>query len=190
MVIAVDVDDTITNTYEYMLPLVAINYNLDLKKLWDNKPSYKELSKTLPNYKDFIQKNLHILANIVTVKKDAIKVLKRLRSEGHKIFIITARNTEEYSNPYQITYDYLISRDIPFDKLITNVGNKGLRCVSEGVDIFLDDNTKSCKSAMKYNIKTYQFKSNFCSPEDKIPRANSWEDFYNIISNLSHKTNN
>ena len=34
MNIAVDIDDTITNTYEYMLPLIAINYNLDLKKLW------------------------------------------------------------------------------------------------------------------------------------------------------------
>ena len=79
MNIAVDIDDTITNTYEYMLPLIAINYNLDLKKLWSNKPSYKELSKTLPNYDDFIKNNYHVLANIVSVKEDAIEVLKKLR---------------------------------------------------------------------------------------------------------------
>ena len=188
MNIAIDIDDTITDTYEYMLPLVAINYNLDIKKLWSNKPSYKELYKTLPNYEEFVQNNYHILANIVPVKEDAIKVLKKLRSEGHKIFIITARNTEEYSNPYKLTYDFLVSRGIPFDKLITNVGNKGLQCVTEGIDVFLDDNTKNCKSAMKYNINTYQFKSNFTSPEDKIKRVNSWEDFYNIISNLANNT--
>ena len=188
MNIAIDIDDTITDTYEYMLPLIAINYNLDIKKLWSNKPSYKELSKTLPNYQDFIQNNYHILANIVPVKEGAIKVLKKLRSEGHKIFIITARNTEEYSNPYKLTYDYLVSKGIPFDKLITNVANKGLQCANEGIDIFMDDSTKNCKSAMKYNINTYQFKSNFSSPEDKIPRVNNWEEFYNIISNLTNNT--
>ncbi len=190
MNIAVDIDDTITNTYEYMLPLIAINYNLDLKKLWSNKPSYKELSKTLPNYDDFIKNNYHVLANIVSVKEDAIEVLKKLRSEGHKIFIITARNTEEYGNPYKITYDFLISKGVPFDKLITNVANKGLQCANEGIDVFLDDNTKNCKSAMKYNIRTYQFNSNFTSLEDKIPRVKSWQEFYNIISSISKEKNN
>ena len=187
MNIAVDIDDTITDTYEYLLPLVAINYNIDIKKLWANKPAPKELYKTLPNFADFIQNNYHILANIVPVKEDAIKVLKKLRSEGHKIFIITSRNTEEYSNPYKLTYDFLIRKGIPFDKLITNVANKGLQCVTEGIDVFLDDNTKNCKSAMKYNINTYQFKSNFSSPEDKIKRVNNWEEFYKIISDLSKK---
>ena len=185
MNIAIDIDDTITDTYEYMLPLVAINYNLDLKKLWSNKPSYKELSKSLPSYKSFVKNNFHVLANVVSIKEDAIKILKKLRSEGHKIILISARNTEEYGNPYKLTYDFLVSRGIPFDKLITNVANKGLQCASEGIDVFLDDNTKNCRSAMKYNINTYQFKSNFSAPEDKIQRVNSWEDFYNIISNLS-----
>ena len=90
MNIAVDVDDTITDTYEYILPLVAVNYNLDLKKLWSNKPSYKELYNMLPDYDKFIKRNYHVLANIVPVKEDAIKVLKKLRSEGHKIIIITS----------------------------------------------------------------------------------------------------
>ena len=51
----------------------------------------------------------------------------------------------------------------------------------------MDDNTKNCKSAMKYDIKTYQFKSNFSSLEEKIPRVNNWQEFYNIISNMSKK---
>ena len=54
----------------------------------------------------------------------------------------------------------------------------------------MDDNTKNCKSAMKYNINTYQFKSNFSSPEDKIKRVNNWQEFYNIISELAKETNN
>ena len=190
MNIAIDIDDTLTDTYEYMLPLVAINYNLDIKKLWANKPSYKDMSKTLPNYGDFVRNNYHILANIVPIKEDAIKVLKKLRSEGHKIFFITARNTEEYSNPYKLTFEFLTRNGVPFDKLITNVANKGLQCVTEGIDVFLDDNTKNCKSAMKYDIKTYQFKSNFSSPEDKIKRINNWQEFYNVISELAQKKEN
>ena len=43
---------------------------------------------------------------------------------------------------------------------------------------------------MKYNIRTYQFNSNFNSLEDKIPRVKNWKEFYNIISNLSKEENN
>ena len=182
MNIAIDIDDTITNTYETLLPLIAIHYNLDLKKLWKTLPSYKELSK-LPDYKKFIKNHYHILANIVDVKKDAVEVLKQLRLEGNKIFIITARNTEEYGNPYKISYDYLTKHNIPFDKLITNADNKGIKCVNEGIDIFLDDNTKNCKSALKYNIETYQFKTVFNDGDSKIKKISSWQEFYNLVHN-------
>ena len=43
MNIAIDIDDTITNTYETMVPMIALFYNKDLNKLLHNKPSYKEL---------------------------------------------------------------------------------------------------------------------------------------------------
>ncbi len=183
MNIAVDIDDTITNTYETLLPLIAIHYNLDLKKLWKTLPSYKELSK-LPDYDKFIKDHYHILANIVDVKKDAIEVLRQLRLEGNKIYIITARNTEEYGNPYKISYDFLTKKGIPFDKLITNVDNKGMKCISEGIDVFLDDSTKNCKSALKYNINTYQFKTQFVSGDPNIKKINSWNDFYKAIHKL------
>lgn len=184
MNIAVDIDDTITDTYEHMLPLIAVHYNIDLKQLWKDHPSYKEMKKNLPDFENFVKSNFHILANIVSVKEGAIEVLKKLRNEGHKIIIITARNSEEYGNPYKISYEFLTSRGVPFDKLFTNVDNKGLKCLNEGVDIFIDDNTKNCKSALKHKIKTYQFSSLSCSSDERIKKVNSWNEFYNIIHNL------
>lgn len=183
MNIAIDIDDTITNTYEYMLPLIAVHYNIDLKQLWKEKPSYKKMKKEFPEFDKFIKENFHILANIVSVKEDAIEVLKKLRNEGHKIILISARNNEEYGNPYKTSYEFLTRKGIPFDKLITNAANKGEKCYIEGIDIFMDDNTKNCKSAMKYNIKTYQFKSLFSSNDKKLEKVNSWKEFYQIIHN-------
>ena len=184
MNIAIDIDDTITNTYEYMLPLIAVYYNVDLKKLWKDKPTYKEMKKIFPNFEEFIKDNFHILANIVTIKDNAIEILKKLRNEGHKIIIITSRNTEEYGNPYKISYDFLTKNGVPFDKLYTNVDNKGQKCLTEGIDLFLDDNTKNCKSAIKYGIKTCQFTSLSNSADDKIEKVSTWKDFYNLVHNI------
>ena len=63
MNIAIDIYDTITNTYETMVPMIALFYNKDLNKLLQNKPSYKEFY-SLPNFSTFAM--LHFLLLLVS----------------------------------------------------------------------------------------------------------------------------
>ena len=63
MNIAIDIDDTITNTYETMVPMIALFYNKDLNKLLHNKPSYKELY-SLPNFSHFAKTHYEIFKKI------------------------------------------------------------------------------------------------------------------------------
>ena len=49
MNIGIDIDDTITETYSTIIPMVAVKYDLDLGDLIRTKPSYKTLEKSLVN---------------------------------------------------------------------------------------------------------------------------------------------
>ena len=181
MNIGIDIDDTITDTYETLLPLVAIKFGMDLSKLMEKRPSYKVLYKSIPNYQDFAAENYHIMARMVPLKANVIEVLNKLRANGHKIIFITARNTEEYRNPYKLSYDYLMKNNVPFDKLITNIKDKGRECVIQGIDLFLDDNTLNCLAVKKHGIKTVQFDAGFACKDKDLPKVKSWNEFYEYV---------
>ena len=100
MNIGIDIDDTITETYSTIIPMVAVKYDLDLGDLIRTKPSYKTLEKSLVNYDSFMAEYFPTMAKIVPLKKDVIEVLNKLRNDGHKIIFITARNRLEYKDPF------------------------------------------------------------------------------------------
>ena len=41
MNIGIDIDDTITKTYETLIPMVAISYGMNIDKLFEKVPTYK-----------------------------------------------------------------------------------------------------------------------------------------------------
>ena len=109
--------------------------------------------------------------------------MQKLKNEGHKIIFITSRNSEEFNDPYQTSYNYLIKNNIPFDKLIVNASNKAEICLKENIDLFIDDSTKNCKAVAKKGIPTFQFNSVF-EPNSKLNKGTSWEEVYYKIQNM------
>ena len=141
MNIGIDIDDTITHTYETLLPMVAIKYGMNLKKLQLQKPSYAMLRNMLPNYETFASESLPVVAKIVPLRDDVIDVLTKLREQGHKIIFITARE-KMYREPVSITEVYIEKNGIMYDKLITNATDKAVICKNENIDLFIDDNNE------------------------------------------------
>lgn len=184
MNIGIDIDDTITCTYETLLPMIAFNYGMDLKKLFLQKPTYKMLHSILPNYENFVLQNFSTMAKIVPLKPNVVDVLTRLKDQGHRIIFITSRNNSEYGDPYKLSYNYLKMNNIPFDKLIVNVKDKAKECVMEGIDLFIDDNTKHCKAVLKSGIPTLQFANSFVSENSKVKRVNSWDEIYQKVQEM------
>ncbi len=182
MNIAIDIDDTITNTYETMVPMIALFYDKDLNKLLHNKPSYKELY-ALPRFKEFSDQCYETIASIAPLKNGVVDILQRLKNEGHKIIFITSRNNQEFKNPYQTCYDYLTKNQIPFDKLIVNASNKAEICLKEHIDLFIDDSTKHCQAVSKKGITTLQFNSVF-ENNSKLNKVTTWEEVYHQVQNM------
>lgn len=184
MNIGIDIDDTITKTYETLIPMVAISYGMNIDKLFERVPSYKELRGTLPNYSDFIVKNFNRMAKLAPLKDNVVEVITKLREEGHKIIFISARNYEEYEDPYKLSYDYLTSKGVPFDKLIVNSANKAKECVLENIDLFIDDNTMNCKAVKNKGIITLQMKTIFSKGSKNLRSVNDWQEVYNVVQEM------
>jgi len=182
MNIGIDIDDTIVNTYERLLQLICMKYDINFNELISKKLPYKEIYNILPNF-DTIRKDLFpIMAKCVHLKENVKEVLTKLKCDGHKIIFITARDFDDYSNPYDITINYLERNDIPYDKLFINVKNKGEKCIEEEIDLFIDDNMGNCRDVMDVGVKTYQFDAIFTSNVEGATRVYSWNEIYDLIN--------
>lgn len=187
MTIAIDIDDTITNSIE------AVRYFL--KKYGHLYSNSNEVSK----YEEEIMRGTFIsdvairffhdhsleIGEKITIKKDAKEVIDKLHEEGNKIIIITARSDNYYGNAQEYCEKYLKKHKIYYDKLITRQTYKHKTCKNEGVDIMIDDAIDTCKSVEKLGMKSILFTSELNKDKQTdLTRASSWKEVYNIIHNL------
>jgi len=183
MRIGIDIDDTITDTYEMLLPMIAVRYGVSLSKLYEEIPTYKKLDTMFPDYTHFVSESLPVCAKITPVRDGAIEFITKLKEAGHEIYFITARNPKEFVEPYKISYDFLKVNKVPYDKLLVNVQRKDQQCLVEKIDLFIDDNNDNCRAVHKAGIETLQFGTIFTKKLKNIERVESWQEVYNYVIN-------
>ena len=184
MNIGIDIDDTITYSYETLLPIVSVKYGMSMKKLLAQKPSYNMLHNTLPDYDKFRWENFRIMAKMAPLREDVVEILNQLKKDGHKIIFITARGYEEYPDPYKLSLDYLKRNGVPFDKLIVNAKDKAKTCLLENIDVFIDDCAKHCKAVQSKGIETIQMGNDFTEVSKDLNRLDTWKDSYKKINEM------
>ena len=190
MTIGIDVDDTITNSYDEIINRIALYYNLNVLELKNSGVSYYEIKddkKKYPNYDEFTKNNFEDIMKNVSIKDNACEVINNLHNEGFKIYIVTARNKKEYSMPYTYTYEYLINNNIYFDKLIVSSFEKGKTCLENKIDILIDDNVDNCVSARNSGVKTLLFDNVFNKQNNEFERVYSWYEIYKKIHEIDNK---
>ena len=183
MRIGIDIDDTITYTYEMLLPMVAVRYGISLSKLYEELPTYKKLNATLPDYAHFASESLPVAAKLTPIRDGALETITKLKDEGHEIVFITARNHLEFVEPYKISFDFLKVNKVPYDKLLVNIKRKDKQCLMEKIDLFIDDNNDNCRAVHKAGVETLQFGTLFTKKLKNIERVESWQDVYTFVQN-------
>ncbi|HAS56379.1 MAG TPA: hypothetical protein DCR94_03915 [Firmicutes bacterium] len=107
---------------------------------------------------DFAKKYYDVLVTKTPFKKNASKVVKKLKEEGHAIIILTSRDNNLYLDPYKTTTEELKNGGIIFDKLICEK-NKAKVCQDEGIELLIDDLAYNCLEASKLGINSILFAS-------------------------------
>ena len=189
MVIGVDLDDTITDSFEDLMPYFAEYFDLDLDYCKENNYSYNNFPEKLKERKREFIKYLqgNRLLRKISIKENAVQVLKQLKELGCKIIIITSRNDSILPNAFLETKSFLEQNGITYDKLFCE-HDKHKILIQEGVELFIDDSLKG----LIYNKDACQYHMLFNSrineqEESKFPRVSSWIEIKDIVERLISK---
>jgi len=194
MNIGIDIDNTITEVqeelnnaaYEYAVKLGKNINNAEnpLEDIKNNGDVYKK--KFEFNYEElkyFLKNIQEEITNKAKPRVDSVEIIKKLREDGHKIFIITARDSEFHDDPYILSKKWLDKNNIEYDKLIVNAREKGIVCKNENIDVFIDDQLNNCLDVSKEGIKVIRI-SNENSNNKNIVDLSSWSKIYEVIGEL------
>lgn len=193
MNIGIDIDDTISDTYETQFN-VAQYYTINelkrdgkIKKL--NNLTTHFYNKYLHSWtdeeeKDFFTKYYKETLEKIRPKMYAKEIIDTLKQEGHKIYVVTARFDWADVNANDVTKKWLEKYEIQYDELITNAQDKAKIAKEYNINIFFDDSFENCKKVSEIGVRTYLMDSRVnrgINEDEKIQRIYSWPHFYQKI---------
>jgi len=193
--IGIDIDNTITNIQE-KVDKAAYDYARKLgKHIEEGKSALEEMSNngdvyreklgfTYEELKYFLKVIKEEITNIAKPRSHAVEAISKLRKEGNRIVIITARDNEFHDDPYTLSKEWLDKNDIEYDKLIVNAREKGSVCKEEGIDLFIDDQLNNCLDVLKQGIKVIRI-TDGNSENAEIVDLNDWNKIYEFIGGLN-----
>jgi len=189
MNIGIDIDDTITNSSEVFVKY-AIKYNKEKKINYPIDTTTLDQEKAFGwnnnNKKEFASLYLKKILREANPHQDVVKVIRKLKDSGHKIFFITARTDEEVLGVYDFTREWLLNNNIYFDKLIVNSVDKVNICKANHINVFIDDNYETCKNVfeeLNIPVLMFQTKYNEIFSDFNFECVKNWEEILYKINN-------
>ena len=182
MKIAIDIDDTLTNTRENQLKL--------WKEFVKNNPN-PNYSEELPHninefdageyIDEFWKINRYHLSFESTYKQDASQIIDKLKEDGHELCIVTSRPDSGYDDLKGRIEKGLKANEIHIDTIYTDARDKGSYCKEHNFDLLIDDNIRQIESAKSHGIQAILF--NELKSYNGL-QTTTWKVLYNIIKEL------
>ena len=194
MNIGIDIDDTISDTFEallaysqkYTIEDLKRESNIDINKDYLNHLYIESASGWNDiETKNFWEKYYEDILKAVNIKNFASKVINNKRKNGDKIFLITARWDMPNFDTKKLTEDWLQENNVQYDKLFMNASDKVQLVKENNIDLFIDDSFNNCKQiAENTNAKVYMMTSlvNKNLGDKKIKRVFSWPEIDDLIN--------
>ena len=125
----------------------------------------------------------------------ASEVIKKLKEDGHTIYIITARKNNSTVHPSKMTntieeftIKYLNENAIYYDKIFFVPREKDICCSENNVDIMIEDAVSNIKKVLLVsNVIVFDAPYNNILEFENLNRAYTWYDVYNKINQLNNK---
>ena len=190
MKIGIDIDNVISNFNDALLN----EYLLHDKELRNSEIVSKNAEYIREGMFDwnedeeisFYKNNIERIAKKLEVIAGAKEYIYKLHEDGHFIYIITGRDNGEYTEPYNMTKEWLDNNNIYYDDLIlTDAYDKHAKtekCLEYNIDIMIDDSIRICSDCIKNGITTILMDTLY-NRYSNIQRVKSWKEFYGYVSN-------
>lgn len=196
MRLGIDIDNVISNFNEELLK-EYINHDKELRNTGIINKNAEYIRKGMFDWtedeeKHFYKDNIERIVKYLNVKDGAKEYIDKLKEDGHIIYIITGRDNGEYTDPYNMTKQWLDNNSIYYDELIlTNAykndkHGKTEKCLENNIDIMVDDSVHICQDCIDNNITTLLMDTPYNKQVD-IPRVHNWKELYEFICNYRPK---
>ncbi len=190
MKIGIDIDGVLTDIEQWQLDYggkffakynksVVNKYGYEINEIFD-------VSDEL--YSKFWNEYLYQYVTKEPSRKFASEVIKKLKDNGNKIYIITARyltdkNTDEGQRMRKIVINWLEQQNIIYDKIIFAPEDKLQICLDNNIDVMIEDKVENIeKISTRIPVICFHAGYNSNCKNDNIYRVYTWYDIYNLIN--------
>ena len=198
MNIGIDIDGVLTNDDDYILGTTSkFCYEHNLKPFVNaDLYEFDKLDWDANIVNDYRKEYFINYVKNVPQREFASEVIKKLRKDGNKIIIITARyKTAENGkinneNIQKCTLDWLKANDIEYDKIIFTKLPKIKEILENKIDIMIEDSPVTINDMVNVvKVFYYDTRYNKNISHENITRVYSWYDIYMKINDLETKIN-
>jgi len=189
MKIGIDIDNTILNTMP-VLKEYCKDYNDNVVKrgLKMNPSGFSPRNLyawTDKEKQDFCNKYIEEVVLQGKIKPKAKEIIKKLKEEGHIIYIITSRSKPMFKDPYSLTKKFLDERGIVYDKLITDCIRKDIFCEENDIDVMMDDEPHHIEGVSKTRpVIVFRGMQNRKCKGENVVKVTKWSEVYDILQNI------
>ncbi|MCI8671331.1 MAG: hypothetical protein HFI36_04780 [Bacilli bacterium] len=195
MNIGIDIDGVLTDLENYIKTVgkkYMIENNLGFDDTMNTNSICGFLSKE--DSHQFWDTHWEKYATSIKVRENASNIIEKLKNDGNKIIIITARTYDSQivkrgikrqKNMEKLIIKWLDKNNIMYDKIVFSNLNKLKACLNNKIDIMIEDsisNIEQLKNHMK--LLCFDAKYNHSYTNNQIYRVYKWDDVYNIISKI------
>ena len=184
MRIGIDIDDTITESFVYVLDKIAKDYNKDYNELLSKNLNWDDIyhgNDDLPPLMDYVFSNYHKWIPEFEIKEDAIDTMQKLIDDGHEIILVTARS---HALPGQ-NVKYLKDNGVPYTVLHEAAGNKVAVAIEEKLDLLIDDSVNNCTLVKAQGIPVLLYDNPYNRKCTTLDRVCSWKEVYEVVTNMT-----
>jgi uncharacterized HAD superfamily protein len=186
--IGIDIDGVLTNLENW-----KINYGSKfLFEKYRNKIANPEKTKILEIFdldknidNEFWDEYYREYASNADAMMFCSEVIKKLKSDGNEIYIITARGTR-CSDSKELAIEWLNKNEIYYDKIFFNCVDKLKVCTENNIDIMIEDYEENINQiSTVIPVICVNATSNLKCIGNRIYRCYTWYDIYAKINFIS-----
>lgn len=195
MKIGIDIDGVLTDIEGWQLDYGSKFYYEKYKRNILNHKGYEtyEIFNMEEKYDNEFWEEYFIDYSVnIKPRNFASEIIKKLKKDGHTIYIITARGSFLshskilYEKNKKIVLKWLKKNNIYYDEIIFSPEDKLSICLNKKVDVMIEDKVENInKISTKIPVICYHAGYNENCESKNIIRAYSWYDIYYKINQLN-----
>lgn len=133
----------------------------------------------------FFNNNMQRIAKDLELRDGAKYYIDKLLEEGNEIYLISNRVYPHYTDPYNVTIEWLKKRNVNYTKLVlSETTNKSKECLEHNIDIMFDDSIWNVVRLLESGINAYVMKTEYNKNRlEGLNSVNDWKNLYEVIKN-------